>query len=80
MDITLIAIVVIIVIWYFGKAINSVVEGSGDIVSDEFVNARREQRIRLHKERAKQTQKVKKLEDVEIYSDKQFDKLFKVKK
>ena len=79
MEFTLVTVVVaLLIVWYFGKPLNAVVAGTGEMASDEFAVMRREQKIRLHKERIKQTSKVKDLADQEVLNDQEFDDFFNV--
>jgi len=70
----------VLVIWYFGATINSVVKGTGEMASEEFKVIKREQKIRLHKERANQTDKIKELSKLDVMSDEDFDEFFAVLK
>ena len=45
-------ITVLLVVWYFGKSINSVTKGANEMASDEFKVFRFEQKIRLKKQMA----------------------------
>ena len=79
MEFTLVTVVVaLLIVWYFGKPLNAVVAGTGEMASDEFAVMRREQKIRLHKERIKQTSKVKDLADQEVFNDQEFNDFFNV--
>lgn len=78
MEIIISIAVLITIVWYFGKPLNAVVAGSGEMASDEFTVLRREQKIRLHKERIKQTIKVKELADQEAMNDSEFNDFFNV--
>ena len=79
MEFTLVTVVIaLLIVWYFGKPLNAVVAGTGEMASDEFAVMRREQKIRLHKERIKQTSKVKELEDQEVFNDQEFNDFFNV--
>ena len=79
MEFSLVSVVIILVIvWYFGKPLNAVVAGTGEMASDEFAVMRREQKIRLHKERIKQTTKVKDLESQEVLNDQEFNDFFNI--
>lgn len=78
MESILVIVVLLIVVWYFGKPLNAVVAGSAEMASDEFSVLRREQRIRLHKERIKQTAKVKELANEEVMNDHEFNDFFNV--
>ena len=70
--------IVFILVWYFGKPLNAMIAHSGEMASDEFAVLRRDQRTRLHKERIKQTAKVKELADQEVMNDQEFDEFFRV--
>lgn len=79
MEFTLVTVVIaLLIVWYFGKPLNAVVAGTGEMASDEFAVMRREQKIRLHKERIKQTSKVKELEDQDVFNDQEFNDFFNV--
>lgn len=79
MEFTLVTVVIaLLIVWYFGKPLNAVVAGTGEMASDEFAVMRREQKIRLHKERIKQTSKVKDLADQEVLNDQEFNDFFNV--
>jgi len=73
-------IVILTLLWYLAKPLNAVIAGSAEMGSDEFAVLRREQKIRLHKERAKQTTKVKDLSELDVMNDKEFEDFFKVMK
>lgn len=79
MEFTLVTVVIaLLIVWYFGKPLNAVVAGTGEMASDEFAVMRREQKIRLHKERIKQTGKIKDLADQEVFNDQKFNDFFNV--
>jgi hypothetical protein len=79
MEFTLVTVVIaLLIVWYFGKPLNAVVAGTGEMASDEFAVMRREQKIRLHKERIKQTSKVKDLAEQEVLNDQEFNDFFNV--
>ena len=80
METILIIALVTITVWYLGKPLNAVIAGSAEMGSDEFAVLRREQKIRLHKERAKQTTKVQDLAELDVMNDKEFEDFFKVMK
>lgn len=71
-------VVIAIIVWYAGSSINSMVQASAEMASDEFNVFKRDQKIRHHKIRANQTGKVKTLSDLDVMSDKEFDEFFKV--
>lgn len=79
MEISILSVVVLVlVIWYFGRSINSIVKHSGEMADDEFKVFRREQQLRLHKTRVAQTKAVKDIAKDEVLSDEDFDKIFRV--
>ena len=71
-------LVVGLVIWYGGTTISAILSNSATLAEKEFKSFSREQDIRLHKTRAKQTTKVKELSDLEVMSDKEFMDFFAV--
>lgn len=73
-------IIVLVVIWYLGNSINSILSGSGELAANEFGNFKREQAIRLHKERIKQAKAVNKFDGQPVYSDAEFEAIFAVHK
>ena len=79
MEFTLVTVVVaLLIVWYFGKPLNAVVAGTGEMASDEFAVMRIDQQTRLHKERIKQTAKIKDLADQEVLNDQEFNDFFDV--
>ena len=71
-------VVIGLVVWYLGAQINAMIQGTADMAEQEFKSFKREQSIRLHKVRANQTAKAKKLSDLEVMSDKEFEEFFNV--
>jgi len=79
MEIGILTIVItVVVVWYFGSSINSIVKGSGEMASDEFTVFKRDQKIRHHKTRISQTEQLDKIKDANVYSDSDFADIFNV--
>ena len=80
-------LVVVIVVWYFGATLNKLVakadvilDGSSEMATDEFSSFRKDQKIRLHKTRIKQSKVLDELSDDKCYSDDEFNSIFNVMK
>ena len=79
METTIVTVVIVLlVIWYFGKPLNAIIANTGEMASDEFSVMRIDQQTRLYKERIKQTAKIKDLADQEAMSDQEFKDFFAV--
>lgn len=75
MDLTIV-VIALIVVWYVGSAINSILGGAGELVEKEFHSFSQEQDIRLRKNRIKRAKQIDKLVDEKTYTDEEFDKIF----
>jgi len=77
MEIVYIGILVAI-LWFAGSSINAMLQGTAVLAEKEFKSFSREQDIRLHKNRVKQTAQVSKLAEDTAMSDKEFNEFFSV--
>ena len=78
-------VIAVIVIWYLGSTINKlivkadvIIDGSGEMATDEFASFRKDQKIRLHKTRVKQSKTLDSMADETCYSDQEFTDIFNV--
>ncbi len=68
--------IIILIVWYGGSAINSILAGSGEVASKEFESFKQQQDIRLFKNKIKLHKQVEKIKDSTIYSDDEWNKIF----
>ena len=89
MEALVLVLVIVLVIWYFGATINKVanatdhiVSGAVDMGSDEFGSLKRDQKIRIYKERIRQSKEAVDLSNKAkvILNDNDFDKLLNLSK
>ena len=66
----------VLVIWYLGSSINSVLSGAGLLAEKEFKVFSRDQSMRHAKSAVKQTKELNTLLNEDAYSDEEFDKIF----
>jgi len=85
MELVATTIIILVTLWYFGSLINKMIvkaevilDGSAEMATDEFAGFRRDQKIRLHKTRIRQSETLDGIKDATCYSDNQFDDIFAV--
>lgn len=69
-------VLIVLVVWYLGSAINNVLSGAGELASKEFIAFSQEQDLRLRKGRVKRYKSVEKMSDDKVYTDKEWDNIF----
>ena len=73
-------VIVLVVIWYLGRAINAILDGSGEVAEKEFDLFKQKQDLRIHKERQKLYKTVQKGIEAPVYNKEDWDKLFNPEK
>ena len=69
-------VIIVLVVWYLGSAINNILAASGEVAEKEFRVFKQQQDIRLRKNQIKLHKTVEKIKDEPIYTDEEWDKLF----
>ena len=69
-------VLILVAVWYLGRSINSILEGSGIVAEKEFNLFQQKQDLRIHKEKQKLYKTVQKSVDDKFYSDSEWDKIF----
>lgn len=72
-------ILILVGIWYLGGTINSLLAGSGELVSKEFNQFKQEQDVRIHKSRIKRAKAVDKFSGEKVYTDREWENIFNPK-
>jgi predicted metalloprotease len=68
-------VVMVLVVWYLGKSINAIIGGAGAMAEDEFIQFRREQKLRIKKDNQSIKHRAAALNTQDDMSDEELDKL-----
>lgn len=66
---------IILVVWYLGSSINSIIGKAGIMAEDEFGQFRRAQKYRIKKDNESLKAKVRALDGDKLMTDEELDKL-----
>ena len=69
-------VIIVLVVWYLGSAINNILAASGEVAEAEFKVFKQQQDIRLRKNQIKLHKTVSKIKDLPVYTDAEWDALF----
>ena len=66
-------VIVLVVIWYLGKSINSILERVGTSADRRFASYEKDERVTLYKKEQKRRKELEKISSDPIYTDEEFD-------